>query len=228
MHAECSGAKKYSIQILSDLGGWILPYWDELIRYWHSDGHAVTLSHTIQDASPADFCFCLSFSLIVPENTLKQDTHTLIVHESNLPQGRGWAPMTWQILEGKNRIPITLLEATEKVDTGTIYLQEWIELNGTELNNEWRELQSRATQRLCRAWVESYPAIAQGGSEQVGKGSMYPRRIPEDSQLNPAKSLAEQFELLRVVDNLRYPAFFEYRGSRYKLLIEKWPFSNAE
>jgi methionyl-tRNA formyltransferase len=33
--------------------------------------------------------------------------------------------------------------------------------------------------------------------------------------------LAEQFDLLRVVDSERFPAFFEYRGRRYKLKIEK-------
>ncbi|MDD2541973.1 MAG: formyltransferase family protein [Desulfuromonadaceae bacterium] len=225
MYAPYSGTKRFSIQILSDFDGWILPYLHELIRDWCSAGHHVTLSHTIQDATHADFCFCLSFSQILPDSILKKYKHTLIVHESDLPQGRGWAPMTWQILEGKNRIPITLLEATAKIDAGPIYLQEWIELNGTELNSEWRKLQAQATQRLCKTWAESYPSIARCGREQIGEGTIYPRRRPEDSQLDPAKSLAEQFDLLRVVDNLRYPAYFEYRGERYKLLVEKWPLS---
>lgn len=36
-----------------------------------------------------------------------------------------------------------------------------------------------------------------------------------DSQLESEISLAEQFNLLRVVVNLRYPAFFHLRGRRY-------------
>jgi methionyl-tRNA formyltransferase len=31
------------------------------------------------------------------------------VHESALPQGQGWSPMTWQILEGASPIPVTLI-----------------------------------------------------------------------------------------------------------------------
>ena len=59
--------------------------------------------------------------------------NTLVVHESELPKGHGWAPMTWQILEGKKQIPVTLLEAQNAVDSGQVYLREYIELKGTEL-----------------------------------------------------------------------------------------------
>jgi len=57
--------------------------------------------------------------------------------------------------------------------------------------------------------------------EQSGDESFYPRRRPDDSRLDPSRTLAEQFRLLRVVDNDRYPAFFEWRGSMYTLRIRK-------
>jgi methionyl-tRNA formyltransferase len=47
------------------------------------------------------------------------------------------------------------------------------------------------------------------------------RRTPEHSRLDVHKTIAEQFDLLRVVDNERYPAFFEYRGTRYRLKIDR-------
>jgi spore coat polysaccharide biosynthesis predicted glycosyltransferase SpsG len=34
-------------------------------------------------------------------------------------------------------------------------------------------------------------------------------------------SIAEQFDLLRVVDPEHYPAFFDYRGKRYIIKMEK-------
>ena len=34
--------------------------------------------------------------------------------------------------------------------------------------------------------------------------------------------LAEQINLLRVVDNKRYPAFFEWRGRRHVLQVESF------
>jgi methionyl-tRNA formyltransferase len=57
--------------------------------------------------------------------------------------------------------------------------------------------------------------------EQSGDESFYRRRKPEGSRMDPNRTLAEQFELLRVVDNERYPAFFEWRGSMYDLRIRK-------
>ena len=41
-----------------------------------------------------------------------------------------------------------------------------------------------------------------------------------DSRLDPDDTIAQQFNLLRVVDNERYPAFFELLGRRYILKIE--------
>ena len=35
------------------------------------------------------------------------------------------------------------------------------------------------------------------------------------------KTIKEQFNLLRIVDNNYYPAFFEYNGYRYKIQINK-------
>jgi methionyl-tRNA formyltransferase len=49
----------------------------------------------------------------------------------------------------------------------------------------------------------------------------YRRRTPEDSRLDPQRSIAEQFDLLRVVDPDRFPAFFDLCGHRYVVRIEK-------
>lgn len=212
--------RKYVIQILTDAGSWIAPYVEELSLEWELAGHTVRVSNRVEQAKPADFCFCLSFSRLVSHVFRLQYRHTLVVHESDLPQGRGWAPMTWQILEGKNRIPVTLIEAVDAVDAGPIYLQDWVELNGTELNPQWRALQAQATQSLCRQWVQAYPVIAESARDQEGVGSTYARRRPADSQLDPAKTLAEQFNLLRIVDNENYPAYFEINGQRYRICID--------
>lgn len=130
--------------------------------------------------------------------------------------------MTWQILEGKNRIPLTLIEAVDAVDSGPIYLQEWITLTGTELHPEWRALQAQVTQNLCRQWVQAYPSILQKVRQQEGEASVYARRLPADSRIDPKKTFEEQFNLLRVVDNEKYPAFFELNGRQYRFSIEPW------
>jgi methionyl-tRNA formyltransferase len=172
---------------------------------------------------PLDLCFCLSFSQILPADFRARFHHCLVVHESDLPHGKGWSPLTWQILEGRNRIPVTLIQAADRVDSGPIYAQRWLDFQGHELIAELRAGQAAATLALCRWFVDDYPASAEQARPQQGEESIYPRRRPADSRLDPQKTLAEQFELLRVVDNTRYPAFFEWRGRRYTLRLAQYP-----
>ncbi len=127
--------------------------------------------------------------------------------------------MTWQILEGANGIPITLFEATDALDAGQIYIQQIFELQGTELVEEWRALQARATVRLGVEWLDRYDDVIGEAWPQKGEAIHYRRRRLADSQLDNQRSLAEQFNLLRVVDNQRYPAFVEIEGRRYDLGI---------
>ena len=82
---------------------------------------------------------------------------------------------------------------------------------------------ANATFRLCRAFVEQYPQSALCSRIQSGDPTYYPKRKPEDSRLDFYKPLSDQFNLLRVCDNERYPAFFEWKGSRYMIRISKFP-----
>ena len=49
----------------------------------------------------------------------------------------------------------------------------------------------------------------------------YPRRTPANSRLDVNKTIAEQFNLIRVSDPQRFPAYFDYLGHRYLLKLEK-------
>ena len=129
--------------------------------------------------------------------------------------------MTWQILEGKSEIPITLFEAEESVDSGPICLTGVMQFKPSELFAELRRKQGEATIRICKKFIDEYPEFLSKAKVQSGEESVFPRRTPKDSRLNVNKTIAERFNLLRVVDNERYPAFFEHVGSMYIIKIEK-------
>lgn len=211
----------YKITIITDKSSWMLPYIQDVKAQWQQLGHDVVVCHTNAALSGGDFCFCLSCSELITREKRHLYRNTLVVHESDLPQGRGWAPVAWQILAGEKIIPVVLLEAEDAVDSGVIYLKDYISLTGSELNSEWRKLQAQATFRLCDQWLSEYPEVLAGAVEQRGEATYFSKRTPKDSELNANVSLAEQFNLLRVVDNVRYPAFFNHAGKRYKLTIER-------
>ena len=109
--------------------------------------------HHPDELSAGDVCLLLSFSRLLSAEQLALNRYNLVIHESALPQGQGWSPMTWQILEGSSRIPVTLFEAVAELDAGPIYLQQQIYLKGYELVDEWRALQAQATLDLCLEWL---------------------------------------------------------------------------
>lgn len=206
------------VQVLVDNpASWIIPFARNLVDQLKKLGHKSVLLHEHEEVKEGDILCLLSCEKIFKKLSL--NCHNLVVHESALPKGKGWSPLTWQILEGRNDIPITLFEATEKVDDGPIYFQETLRFEGHELLHELREAQGKATIELILKFINQYPNVI--GSPQVGNPSFYPKRTPKDSQLDIKKSIEEQFNLLRVCDNERYPAHFFLNGNKYTVNISK-------
>ena len=163
--------------------------------------------------------FYLGCVKITPPDILAKNRFNLVVHASDLPKGRGFSPCSYAILEGENKIPVCLIEAANEVDAGNIFYKEYISLKGDELVDNLRALIGSKTVEFGRKFLnETSPAK---GTPQKGTATIYPRRYPKNSQIDANKTIAEQFDLLRIVDNKNYPAFFEYRGQTYKLMIEK-------
>jgi methionyl-tRNA formyltransferase len=207
------------VQLLADNPrSWIIPYAERLRDQLRESGVNVRLLHKHEEVEQGEILCLLSCEKIFKD--LRLNKHNLVVHESDLPKGKGWSPLTWQVLEGKHEIPVTLFEAVEQVDAGPIYGQEILQLDGTELLDELKHMQGEATLKLILDFIHKYPEVT--GREQVGESSFYKKRGPSDSELDVNKTLAEQFDLLRVCDNERYPAFFTYRGKKYKLKIYEY------
>jgi methionyl-tRNA formyltransferase len=206
------------VQLLVDnQNSWIIPYViklkEEIIKKFN---FPVKLIYKHEDVIKGEVLCLLSCEKIF--KYLNYNDYNLVIHESDLPLGKGWSPLTWQVLEGKNEIPVTLFEAAESVDAGEIYSKEYLKLNGSELLPEIKDKQGKITIKLILLFLENFPMI---GKKQVGESTFYDRRKAEDSKLDINKSIADQFNLLRVCDNERYPAYFSYKGSEYKILIEK-------
>ena len=195
------------------------------LRHWAEEtaksGHSVSLLHDRSELTGGDILFLVSCSQIIREAERKKYRRALVLHASDLPRGRGWSPHIWAVLDGQNEITVTLLEASDPVDTGAIYLKTTFALEGHELLPEINEKLFKAELWLMSRAVEGFDRMAPVA--QRGDGGRYlPKRSPADSRLDPHKTIAAQFDLLRVVDPDRYPAFFDYRGKRYLLKIEKY------
>lgn len=218
MSGECCLGSN-SITVLVDNDSWVIPYARKLVETLREKGFDAAFADSADKVQGGWINFMLGCTRIVSDDVLQRNQHNLVVHESDLPEGRGFAPMAWQILEGKRQIPICLLEASDTVDAGDVWLRDVIELNGTELCDEWRALQGEKTVQLCLEFVNQYKVLVP--VRQGGAPSWFARRRPGDSRLNIDKSVRDQFNLLRIVDNERYPAYFEIDGQVYTVQIFK-------
>ena len=209
--------KPRRIVVIIDNQSWILPIGERLVGELNGSGDIAILCRSHAEVPCGDVAFYLGCLKITPPEVLALNRRNLVVHESDLPRGRGFSPLTWQVIEGQNEIAICLFEATEDVDAGVVIYRQRIRFAGHELIDELREAQGEKTLDLCLRFLsESSPPE---GEPQRGATSYYLRRQPKDSRLDTERSIAEQFDLLRTVDNMKYPAFFDHRGHRYKLTI---------
>lgn len=180
---------------------------------------SVSLCRHSRDLEGGDFLFLVSCHQIIGAQIRSRFRHTLVLHASRLPAGRGMSPQVWQVLEGCDRLVLTLLDAEDALDSGNIWHQLEIPLDGTELHDELgAKLYSAEIAMLDWALANCDTSTAR---PQHGEPTYYARRTPEDSRLDVSKSIASQFDLLRVADPERYPAWFEHRGQRYLIRIEK-------
>lgn len=191
--------------------------WKDLML---QNGHEVLLCFDKTELTNGELLFLVSCGQIIEEKARKSFGSVLVLHASDLPAARGWSPHIWAIVRGQNEITVSLLEAKDPVDSGQIWLKQKFSLNGHELLNEINDKLFQTELDLMTKAVEQYNTIIP--QPQIGNpGDYMPKRTPDHSQLQSELTLAEQFDLLRVVDNERYPAFFDYRGHRYLIKIEK-------
>lgn len=209
------------VAIVVDTPGWFDRHAAMLRDRLEAMGENARLLRDCALVEAGDIAFYLSCTRLTPKAVLDRAFANVVVHASDLPRGRGFSPMVWQVLDGCSIIPVTMIEPLLEADAGPILMRDAIHLHGHELNPEIRDLLGQKVVEMCLALL-TRPALPEGEA-QSGTASHYRRRVPEDSRLDPHRSLADQFDLLRVVDNERYPAFFDWRGHRYILNIDRLP-----
>ena len=208
------------ISVVIDNPSWMLPYGESLVEAIRIKGDDATLCRTHDDVSQGTVAFYLGCIKITPPNVLARNDYNIVVHASDLPRGKGFSPIKWQIVEGENAIPICLFEAVEALDAGDVYYRTTLELEGHELMHEIHPRLGELTNTLCLRFLDE--PLPPKGTPQGGPETRYPRRNIENQRIDVDRPLAEQFNTLRTVENDRFPAFFDLHGKRYKLTIEKW------
>ncbi len=183
--------------------------------------HEVDLVRRKSELKGGDILFLISCSELIHASDRANYQASLILHASDLPKGRGWSPHIWQLVQGADLITLSMLEAENKVDSGKIWMQTCIDIPKHALWDEINHLLFTAEVQLIDYAVQHFGRVSPKDQTDAEQASYFRKRSPQDSQIDVNKSIAEQFDLIRVCDPNRFPAYFEYLGHRYFLKLEK-------
>lgn len=183
--------------------------------------HEIELVRQKNDLSGGDILFLISCTEIINSQERNAYISCLVLHASDLPRGRGWSPHIWSILEGKEELILTLLEASNKVDSGKI----WKKLNFQVPKHAlWNEINVQLFEKeieLIDFAVSNFKIVSPKPQDPNIEPTYYPRRTPDNSAIDPFKSIESQFDKIRICDPERFPAYIELYGERYKIILEK-------
>jgi methionyl-tRNA formyltransferase len=182
--------------------------------------HDVSIFRRRSELPGGDLLFLISCGEMIGPDVRARYRNTLVIHASDLPRGRGWSPLIWQVLEGAREITVSMIEAVNEVDAGPIWRQERLRLEGHELFDELNRLLFDAELRLMD-WAVANVRQGAPAAQRADSPTYYRKRTPADSRLDPDRTIAAQFDLMRVCDPVRYPAYFEWRGHRYAVTLTK-------
>lgn len=206
--------------ICSDAAHPVVPFLQRWVHA-HCDIHDVCLHFQIDDLLGGDVLFLVSCSEVVTQRTRSLYRETMVLHASDLPKGRGWSPYVWELLAGAEKITVSLLRADDPVDTGAIWAKKTFVVPKSHLFKEISQQLFETELELMSLGLALVSSEASPVPQAKDGATYWPKRSPNDSRIDPTKSLAECFDQIRIADPERYPAFFELYGEEYFIELRK-------
>ena len=213
-----------NIQILISKNSWAAKYKQEIKKAISKYGKKlVILDNHKRLRKNFQLNIIFSYFKIIDYKYLKRSNHNLVLHESDLPKGRGMSPVSWSILKGAKKLTFSLIEANNTVDGGKIYFKKKVKVNELLIFDEIKKTQLKNNIFLLEKFLKHLRRYKKSPKalKQKGRPTFFKLRTPKDSKLNVNKSLKSQFNLMRICDYDHYPSYFIYKGKKFKLKLEK-------
>jgi methionyl-tRNA formyltransferase len=167
----------------------------------------------------ADAAFVVGCRVLIPPAVYEAPRlGSLAVHDSLLPEYRGFAPLNWAILNGEDHTGVTLFYLSEAMDEGDIVLQQRVPIGPDETAPQIYE-------KVCQATVDvvlsGHAALLRGNAPRIhqipGSGSYTCSRTPLDGCIDWQRPTRETYNLVRALTS-PYPGAYTHLQGR-KLLV---------
>ena len=165
------------------------------------------------------------FSLIVPWNYQKviknyQFNNIVIFHSSDLPSGKGWAPIFNAFNKNLKYYVVSAVLLSERVDSGDIIAKAKFLIKNTYTAEIIRKIDEEIVLMMVAKIVERFDGKELTGLEQNSLDeSFYIRRYQKDNEVNGDDNLNNLIHKLKGCEK-SHPAFFTYKGDDFIISIK--------
>jgi len=140
-----------------------------------------------------------------------------------LPKGRGRSPLNWSVIEGRERFILHYFLIKPGADDGDIFHYEMFDINQWDDIHTLYLKMSMITHKVYREWIPKLLAGEYQLSPQTGKPTYYPKRTPEDGQLDWGNSMTQVYDMIRSLTK-PYPGAFSFIDQQKIFLYKAHPF----
>ena len=157
---------------------------------------------------------------ILPKSIFKIPKYGSInLHASLLPKYRGAAPINWAIMNGERETGVTTFFLQEKVDTGSIIMQEKLDIAYDETAGTLHDrlmLLGAETLFSTVELIDSYDGKPPAHKQNNGEATGAPKIFKEDCRIDFNRSVDEVYDFIRGLSP--YPgAYTEYNEKIIKI-----------
>lgn len=169
-------------------------------------------------ANPTDYRLIVLWSYRKVVAAPAGSNNVVLFHSSDLPKGRGWAPIYHAIVEREEYFVVSGIFAAPEVDTGDVIVKARFKILPNYTATDLRRFDRELSLMLLREILSRFEGREVAGVAQSGKPTVRPRRTPEDCRIDVDRPFRELVDHLRACEP-RSPAFFETAGCRYVVSI---------
>lgn len=168
----------------------------------------------------AEAAICVGVRILLPE-----DFYSVFprgcwgVHDSVLPEYRGFAPLNWSIINDEPKTGVSLFRISARMDGGEILLQREVPIGRSQTAPE---VYAGVCEATIHVVLEGYRQLADGNgspaSQDYSSGSFTCARTPYDGCIDWTRSSRQIYNLVRAL-TFPYPgAYTHYQGQRLVVL----------
>lgn len=162
-------------------------------------------------ATDPELGLCCGWTDIIGERVLDiPDRGFAGVHASDLPAGRGGAPVNWSVIQGRDHVGVSLFRFVPEVDHGNVLGQATVPV---QPRDDVSTVYERVTVATCDLLAETLPAVARGTvserSQSFADATYRPQRTPDDGLVDWERDPEAQWNWVRALTD-PYPGAFTF------------------